>query len=53
MKKILPVILILLGVAEIAIASMDVKPPLAVAAVVSVILIALGVRTLLDAVKRK
>lgn len=53
MKRILPVILILLGVAEIIIAVMDIEMPIIITIVLGVIFIALGVKTLLDAVKKK
>lgn len=53
MRKILPIILILLGIAEIVLAVMDVKPPIIVAVALGGIFIALGVKTLLDAGKKK
>lgn len=53
MKRILPVILILLGIAEIIIAVMDIEMPIIITIVLGVIFIALGVKTLLDAVKKK
>ncbi len=53
MRKVLPLILILLGVAEIIIAVLDIKMPVIIAAVLGVMLIALGVKTLFDAGKRK
>ncbi len=53
MKKILPFILMLLGVVEIVTAVMGVKMPWPVAIVLGAIFIALGVKTLLDAGKKK
>lgn len=53
MKRILPVILILLGVAEIIIAVMDIEMPIIITIVLGVIFIALGVKTLLDAAKKQ
>ncbi len=53
LKKIVPIILILLGIAEIVLAVMDVKPPIIVAVVLGGIFIALGVKTLLDAGKKR
>ncbi len=53
MKKVLPVILILLGIAEIVIALMDIKMPIIIALVLGVIFIATGIKVLLDAAKAK
>ena len=53
MRKVLPVILILLGIVEIIIAVMNIKMPIIVAILLGVMFIALGVKTLLDASKKK
>lgn len=53
MKKVLPVLLILLGIAEIILALMDIKMPILIAIVLGVMFIALGVQSLLDASKKK
>ncbi len=53
MKKILPILLILSGVAEIILAFMDFKMPIIIAIALGMLFIALGVKTLLDAVKKK
>lgn len=53
MKKVLPIILILLGIAEIIIAVMDIKMPIMVAVVLGIVFIALGIKTLFDIRKRK
>ena len=45
MKKILPIMLILLGIAE---AFLNIKVPIIIAMVLGVLLIAFGVKTLLD-----
>jgi len=49
--KILGVLLIILGIAETAIAVMDFKIPLPVNIVMSVLLIALGIKALYDVKK--
>lgn len=48
MKKILPIVLILIGIAEIVVAVLGVKMPIFVAIVMGVVFIALGVKTLID-----
>lgn len=53
MKKILPILLILIGIAEIIAAVLDVKMPILVAIVMGIVFIALGVKTLIDIVKKK
>ena len=53
MRKVLPVILILLGIVEIIIAVMNIKMPIIDAILLGVMFIALGVKTLLDASKKK
>ncbi len=52
MKKILPIILILLGVGEIVIAFMGVRMPLPVAIVLGALFIVVGVKEFLMQVKR-
>lgn len=52
MKKMLPFILILLGIAEIVIAVADIEMPPVITVVLGVLFIVLGVKTLLDAVKK-
>ncbi len=52
MRKILPIILILLGIAEIILAVMDIEMPILIAIVLGVMFVALGVKTLLDACKK-
>ena len=49
MKKITPILLIILGIAEIIIAFTGVKPPLPIAIILGIIFIGFGVKTLLDA----
>lgn len=49
MKRVLPIILIILGIVEIAIALMDIKMPIIIAVVLGIIFIGLGVKTLIDA----
>lgn len=51
MKKIAPILLIILGIAEIIIAFTGVKLPLPIAIILGIIFIGLGVKTLLDAKK--
>ena len=51
MKKIAPILLIILGIAEIIIAFTDVKLPLPSAIILGVIFIGMGVMYLLDAKK--
>ncbi len=53
MKKGLPIILILLGIAELAVALMDIKLPVVIALVLGVLFIGLDVKTLLDIDKKK
>ena len=53
MKRILPVILILTGIAEIIISVMDIRMPVMIAIVLGILLIALGVKILLDINKKK
>lgn len=53
MKKIAPILLILLGIAEIIIAFMGVKLPLPIAIILGVIFISLGTKALLDAHQHK
>ena len=48
MKKILPIMLILLGIAEFIVAFLNIKVPITIAMVLGVLLIAFGVKTLLD-----
>lgn len=48
MKKILPIMLILLGIAEFIVAFLNIKVPIIIAMVLGVLLIAFGVKTLLD-----
>lgn len=52
MKRLLPVMLILMGIAEIIIAVMDIKMPIIIATILGIMFIALGVKTLLDASKK-
>lgn len=52
MKKILPIVLILLGIAEIVISVMDIEVPAAITVVLGVVFVALGVRTLLNTLKK-
>ncbi|MCM1467723.1 MAG: hypothetical protein NC086_06195 [Alistipes sp.] len=52
MKKILPIILIVLGIIEITIAFMGVKMPLLIAIVMGVMFILFGVRELLNTSKK-
>lgn len=52
MKKLLPILLILLGAVEIVLAVLEIKIPLPIAIVLGVIFIVLGIKTLLDQVKR-
>ncbi len=51
MRKLLPIILIILGIAEIIIALADIKMPVLIAIVLGVMFIGLGVKALLDARK--
>ncbi len=53
MKKVLPVLLMLLGVVEIVIGVTDVKPPIPVTLFLGVLFIGVGVKTLMDARKTK
>lgn len=53
MKRILPVILILTGIAEIIISVMGIRIPVLIAIVLGILLIALGVETLLGIGKKK
>ena len=53
MKAGLPVLLILLGTAEIICAFMNVKFPLPIALILGAIFIGLGVKALIDAKKAK
>ncbi|MDE7354181.1 MAG: hypothetical protein K2O06_14210 [Acetatifactor sp.] len=53
MKRILSIILILVGMIEIIIAVMDVKMPIVIAIVLGIIFILFGVKTLLDVNKKK
>ncbi len=53
MKKILPIVLILMGIAEIVVAVLGVKMPILIAIVMGVIFIALGVKTLIDIGKKQ
>ncbi len=53
MNKVLPVILILLGIVEIIIAVMDIQMPILAAIVIGIVFIALGVKTLVDVRKKK
>ena len=53
MKRILPVLLILTGLAEIIIAAMDIKLPITIAIMLGILLIALGVKVLLEIDKKK
>lgn len=52
MKRILPIILIVLGIVEIVIALMDIKMPIIIAIVLGMIFIGLGVKTLINAKKK-
>lgn len=51
MKKILPIILILIGLTEIIIVVMDIEMPIIITIVLGIIFIALGVKTLIDTSK--
>ena len=51
MKKIAPILLIILGIAEIIIAFTGEKLPLPIAIILGIIFIGLGVKTLFDAKK--
>lgn len=53
MRKILPVVLVLLGVTEIILAIRDIKMPIMIAAILGVVFIALGIKTLIANLKRK
>ncbi len=53
MKKIAPILLILLGIAEIIIAFMGVKLPLPIAIILGILFIGMGIKTLLDAHQHK
>lgn len=53
MKKVLPIILILLGIAELILAVMDIKLPIVIAVILGVLFITLGVKTLLDNKKKQ
>lgn len=53
MKNWLPVILIIMGVAEIVFAIMDIKIPTIIILVIGIIFIAFGIKILLDYRKRK
>lgn len=52
MKKILPVLLVLLGVAEIILAVMDIRMPVMIALALGVIFIVLGFRALVNQDKK-
>lgn len=51
MKRIIPIILIVLGIVEIVVALMDIKMPIIIAIVLGIIFIGLGVKILIDAKK--
>ena len=51
MKKIAPILLIFLGIAEIIIAFTGVKLPLPIALILGILFIGLGAKALLDAKK--
>lgn len=53
MNKILPIILILLGIVEIIIAVMDIQMPILAAIVIGIVFIAFGIKTLVDVCKKK
>lgn len=53
MGKILPIILILLGIAELIVVFLEIKTPIIIAVVLGVLYIALGVKMLLDIAKKK
>lgn len=53
MKKIIPVILILLGIAEIVIAALDIKVPAIAIIAIGCIYIAIGVNILIYFIKKK
>ncbi len=53
MNKVLPIILILLGIAEIIIAVMDIQMPILAAIVIGIVFIVLGIKTLVDVCKKK
>ena len=53
MKRILPIILILIGLTEIILVVMDIKMPIIIQIVLGIIFIALGVKTLIDTSKKK
>lgn len=53
MKKTLPILLILIGIAEIIIAVMDVKMPILAAIFIGIVFVALGVKTLVDIGKKE
>lgn len=51
MKKLAPILLIVLGIAEIIIAFTGVKLPLPIALILGILFIGLGAKTLLDTKK--
>ena len=53
MKKMLPILLILIGIAEIIIAVMDVKMPILAAIFIGIVSIGLGAKTLADIGKKE
>lgn len=53
MKKILPIVLILLGIAELIIAFADIRLPLIIAVILGGLFIGLGIKALLDINKTK
>lgn len=53
MKIILPIILILIGAAEIIAAVLDINKPIMIAAALGIIFIVLGVKTLFNASEKK
>ena len=53
MKKVLPVLLMLIGIAEIVLGVMDVKPPIPVTLFPGVLFIGVGIKALMDARQTK
>lgn len=53
MKRIQPVILILIGLTEIIMGVMNIKMPIMIAVVLGIMFIASGIQTLLDTTKKK
>ena len=53
MKRILPILLIVIGITEMILAWMNVKMPVMVAMALGMMFLALGVKTLFEAGKKK